>query len=59
MRFGNYINESKRINFSTNSFNSSAFIEEDADDEDFGSNLLPKTEPVNDDASLTTEVRLD
>ena len=50
---------SKLINFSTNSFNSSAFIEEDADDEDFGSNLLPKTEPVNDDASLTTEVHLD
>jgi len=43
------------MEYSTNSFNSSAFIEEDADDDDFGSNLLPKTEPVNDDASLTTE----
>jgi len=43
------------MEYSTNSFNSSAFIEEDADDDDFGSNLLPKTEPINDDASLTTE----
>ena len=39
--------------------NSSSFVEEDVDDDDFGSNLVPKTEPLNDDSRLTTEVSID